>query len=274
MFQILTLEKKKEQSKIDQDEYIGINLAMDNPFQLYLKKDDFLNDRNTIHFISYSMGKKKILLWGKYMVKSMEFKYENGCKYQLKNLIPYMNSWKDRYELAYQTVTNRIRGTMDAFSGIKRFVEDYDTYVNLKYFLSSRKDSIYYKPNVNRPDNISKFEKYLKDNNEEFKILLNEQALSDEDLDYDKLIFDANPIRFLEEQLQDYEDHLNTKTHIIHLKKLKIINDMFYEFIKYGSFSNDVFYSSLKSCKSIEDCSNVYVSECDFLYDDEETKLL
>ena len=285
-FQILKIQQKEDQ--IDLNEYIGINIPIVNPFHFYLSKNDLNNDKtnlskndlndekDVIRWISYVAGAQKILMWGKYYTKNQKFQLSDACRYSVKYLSKYMEQWKKTYSFAYESIKNRFHSRIQDFLGNVPFIKNYEMYVDLKYFLSTTEDSKLYKQKLNKkildkrdPENIEKFKDFIKHHEKKYQKLLDESELSDNPDDFEEEIYKANPIRFLEDQLEDYERHINVKAHVIKLDDIKEISDKFYDYIKLGKFSSNKFYENLEECPTTEDCYLISIEGCTFFYGDD-----
>jgi hypothetical protein len=267
---MLKIFLKKNETR---EEYLGIDIPFTSPYHLFVKKTDIDQDKNNLKWVCYSIGSKKIVLWGKYSRREYSFELEGGCRYDLIDINKYLKVWKKDYKFTYETVYNRVKSTIDDFLDIKKFVADQDTYQQVKYFLSSSEDSIYFKDlrfkkYLEKPYEM-KIKKFLKENMGDYKDISNEFSMKDSlDDDEQELLWSSNPLRKLEKQVKEYEKDLNFRTHLINLNFLKKMNEDFYDYIKYGRFENDMSYKKMQKCpKSPYDC--VGQKHCELFFDEE-----
>ena len=184
-------------------EYIGIDMPFTSPYHLFVKSTDIDQGRDILKWICYSIGSKKIVLWGTYDKREYSFDLEGGCKYDLIDINKYLKVWKKDYKFTYQTVYNRVKGRIDDFLDIKKFIADQDMYQQVKYFLLSSEDSTYFKDlkfktYLQKPYE-TKIKNYLKDNMGDYKDISNEFSLKDSlDDDEQELLWSSNPLRKIE----------------------------------------------------------------------------
>lgn len=100
------------------DTYLGIARGLSDPFNLFVNITNIEENRNLIYFFSYSMGTKKVVVWGTYDRSIDKINVESGCRFNSWKYITYINIWKDMNYQIHTTLTkNRINARIDKFSG-------------------------------------------------------------------------------------------------------------------------------------------------------------
>lgn len=140
------LEQRGEQYNVE--DYIDLVREIKSPYHLYIKKDDIGKD--TAHFMIYNIGKEKKIVWGIYT--NDKFIFLGGCKYKLKNLIKYIDSWRDiDYEFMGNVVKNRTTAILSKYMSIKRKIENHEEYETIYLWYEIKKNKF----------KKSKLEKYV-----------------------------------------------------------------------------------------------------------------
>lgn len=100
------------------DTYLGIARGLSDPFNLFVNITDIEENRNLIYFFSYSMGVKKVVVWGTYDRSTDKIEVESGCRFNSWKYISYINIWKDMNYQIHTTLTkNRINDRINKYLG-------------------------------------------------------------------------------------------------------------------------------------------------------------
>lgn len=122
MLQIPIISENERVEKLET--FIGMAHGITDPFNLFINVDDIENNRDFIYFFSYSMGKKKIVVWGNYELATNKINLQSACRFNSWKYIDYINGWKNMDYQIYDTITvNRftplinqyVRGPSDKF---------------------------------------------------------------------------------------------------------------------------------------------------------------
>jgi len=106
-----TRNEQKEQDELDL--YVGLHTGLDDPFNVFVKVSDLEENRPLIYFYAYSMGKKKVVIWGVFDRKNNEFLIDDSCKYNANDLKTMIDSWKENnYNFFFSSVRDRITPRM------------------------------------------------------------------------------------------------------------------------------------------------------------------
>ena len=107
-------ERRDEQKDQDSlDLYVGLRSGLDDPYNVFVKVSDLEEDRPLIYFYAYSLGKKKVVIWGVFDRKNNEFLIDDACQYAANDLKSILNSWKeDNYNFFFSSVRDRIESRM------------------------------------------------------------------------------------------------------------------------------------------------------------------
>lgn len=102
-----TIHKKEHQNVEELDLYVSLNTRLDDPYNLFVRLDDVINQKSLIYFYAYSLGKKKIVIWGVYDRNINEFLIDDACKYKLNDLKNILETWKsNQYQFLSASVKN------------------------------------------------------------------------------------------------------------------------------------------------------------------------
>jgi hypothetical protein len=122
-FQIQEFVKKEkvpvtEKKKLDElDIYVGVHSPLADPFNIFFRARDLTNKLPQIYFYAYSVGTKKIVMWGIYDASLNEFLVDNACVYHPNNLMTMVEKWKSNaYEFSFSSVRDQIRTRMEKFN--------------------------------------------------------------------------------------------------------------------------------------------------------------
>jgi hypothetical protein len=97
-FQAQTLVKKPDvattqRESDDLDLFVGVKTSLNDPYNLFFRTSDISTQAQLIYFYAYSMGKKKIVMWGVYDRSTNEFLVDNSCLYHPNNLKAILDTW-------------------------------------------------------------------------------------------------------------------------------------------------------------------------------------
>ncbi|SNW62063.1 Hypothetical protein ORPV_159 [Orpheovirus IHUMI-LCC2] len=241
--------KKTNKSK---DAYLGIHNELESPVLLFLKLDDIRNGYDNIYFFAYSMGKKKVVLWGLYNKPQNTFKLENACKYNVRILSSMLRQWDDNgYSYISNSVKDRITTKMDDYLDIKSntpHITSYEMYRKYKYLVSFYNDriDIYELENGTYPGIIDDF---VNDFMLKYDIIILEENI---DLFYDYIdVLEDETIKYEEKMTRnDMKSGINPKD----ISDVMLINKEFHKYIStLDVINND---ENLYNCPSKEVCQN------------------
>mgnify|MGYP001056073222 CR=1 FL=1 len=290
--------KNNEESKLN--EYLGIIEEFRDPYHLFLKKDDLQEGEIFIHYILMHMGKKKIVFWGIYDVRSKVFLVENGCKYQLKNFSNFYDYWDSDYLNVENTVKNRINKRIDPFTSKKNLINNNQDYRKIKAYLSTVEKSAFYNglnttsqrnQNFNQKNTDLYFDlvkqgrslilSFYNNLSSNLNLLIRDyDIISLQDENSEELYIISQQIDGITSQIVDLADNeLNSYESNINLRHfqknnfpisslfvLKEITQSFYNFIKSGLFFSDSYYENLSVCPSVFECKNSPTSLCGIIW--------
>ena len=246
------------------DREIGVVGQITDPVNIFFNENDIANADTVdfIYFNVYTLGRKKLVLWGVYDMELDEFHFDNACRYTTPQLMSIVNTWKkNNFMYSSNLVVNRIRERFAAYSRAHDEFPDigtYATYRKLKllvaYFesvstpLSSRISSQLTHKDFEMLD--YNFEHWL-DTNYQFTYNPNSQMT----------IFDDFPVQFkvylthLKQRLTKYETKINrhdvekTQDDLVHE-----LTDKFYIFFMDSGYNYTDFVNSLSACPNRQDC--------------------
>ena len=106
------VDVQKTEAERDQlDLFVGLRSPLNDPFNVFLRVDDIEN--NNIYFYAYSLGKKKVIIWGIFDRSTNEFLIDEACKYHPNDLKGLIEAWKkQKYSFFFSSVRDRIKGRM------------------------------------------------------------------------------------------------------------------------------------------------------------------
>jgi|DewCreStandDraft_4_1066084.scaffolds.fasta_scaffold06255_13 hypothetical protein len=135
-------EPSSEQEREELNTYLGIVESLDDPFNLFLRLDDLLSTfpkRRYIYLMAYSLGRKKLILWGVYDRERDEIVLDGACQYRVPQLMSIVKQWKEnQYEYVSNQVRDRIKQRLEEYLNLPSespHIRTYSDYVNLKYLL-------------------------------------------------------------------------------------------------------------------------------------------
>lgn len=236
------------------DTYVGIIHEFNSPFHLYINLSRLGEDDYT-KLIIYSIGSKKEIIWGIYDVVNNKFEFESACKYQLKQLIPFIRQWENvGYEYIANAVTDRIHLVMASFNPNNKELTR-DEYKILKFLIAYLENKIEEDEFLNMdPENT-------------FPRILEKIGIANSnDLPFIKFL--NQNLKKIKEILEKYEQTINRidvdkeilRKIINNAELLQLMVSEFYEII--NEFNDNAFYNALKKCKSEEECTDTYGEEC------------
>jgi hypothetical protein len=134
--QVQVQEKRDEQKEVDKlDLYVSLHTGLDDPFNVFVKLSDLEENRSSIYFYAYSLGKKKVVIWGIFERNNNEFLIDDSCQYRAVDLKSILDSWKDEnYQFFFSSVRDRISSRMaqnDIFKDRKYELNLFDKFKKL-----------------------------------------------------------------------------------------------------------------------------------------------
>jgi len=243
---------------------IGLISPLDFPFNLFLNINQLIDpDVNIVYFFVYSIGQKRIAMWGVYDKRTQSFSIDGACKYSLKELNDAMKQWKNsNFLYTANTVRNRPAELINSYLGTPQLT--YSDYLKYKFIIAYFNQLISQNELENRyPNLLSQIYNYII---RTYDVSPNEPEFQD-DL--------SNYISSLVQQVTKYENNINrTDLNNQLLSKLNTnlqqilinITQRFYDSLKYGQLLSDAYYNSLQQCPQISQCQNAYESGCSFYF--------
>jgi hypothetical protein len=108
---------KTQQRQDSLDLFVGLYSPLNDPFNVFLRVSDIESDQNLIYFYGYSIGKKKIVIWGVYDTTTQEFLIDDACQYHPNNLKGILESWKqNNFNFYFSEVRNRMGPRIEQYS--------------------------------------------------------------------------------------------------------------------------------------------------------------
>ena len=103
-------ERRDEGRQKDElDLYVGLRTGLDDPFNIFVRVADLEENRSLLYFYAYSMGKKKVVVWGVFDRENNEFLVDDACQYNVNDLKTIVDSFKDnKYQFFFSSVRDRI----------------------------------------------------------------------------------------------------------------------------------------------------------------------
>lgn len=103
-------ERRDETKQRDElDLYVGLRTGLDDPFNIFVRVADLEENRSLLYFYAYSMGKKKVVVWGVFDRENNEFLIDDACQYTVNELKSIVDSFKDsKYQFFFSSVKDRI----------------------------------------------------------------------------------------------------------------------------------------------------------------------
>lgn len=147
------------------DIYVGVTTPISAPFNVFVRQDDLMDDDNNyVYFYAYSIGDRRIVLWGVYNKETNKFTIDEQCRWQDRFLTDALKEWAaHNYTFGYSTTSNKITRRMN-LTGLSLTMEEaMSEYTSYKHvFLAALVDD-----NVVQPRDISEpgFEQFYKNLN-------------------------------------------------------------------------------------------------------------
>lgn len=254
---------------------IGVIAPLTSPYNLFLNVGQLTDpESEVVYFFVYSIGKKRVVLWGVYLKSTEEFTIESGCKYAVKDLSEYLKTWKRRdYSYVANSVYDRVTNVMVKELGAERW--QYSEYLRYKFILA------YYEGRISEselrlryPDEPGEYLNELYKKHDLNELIDGEEEIN-EALD-DELVS-------LKKKLKEYEASINRTDVSTVIKvspevrnRIKYVTDLFYQAIKLGYYTEGSYYRGLESCPSVHTCATNYnAAGCEVVYyGDEELGML
>lgn len=222
---------------------IGLVTPLDSPFNLFLNLKQLINpDKRYVYLYIYSMGKRKIILWGVYDKYTKEFIIDSGCKYSTNQLYSMTMEWKNSgYTYIGNSVTNRPYTFINKY--LDRPVMTYEEYTKKKFILK------YIDETITEEDLIDKY-------GEEMENMLDMLETMDgvEQLNY---------ISELEEEIKSYEKYINRTDIMKDIRRsvpnaiydiLVILTERFQQTVETGVFNTNEYEETLDRCEYLHQC--------------------
>lgn len=248
-----------------EDLNIGVIKPLIYPYNLFLNLKQ-LEDHNMefVYFFVYTIGAKRIILWGVYDKSTEEFIIDGSCRYAPSELQTMVNTWK-KNEQTYvaNSVINRPKEIIARELGNKRMA--YEEYLRDKFILA------YINGQISKEE-LERRYPYGYDN---FIFRFEEDTgLTEESPDYEIELMEY--IDNLREQIIKYEKEIN-RTDLSSYTLANVseeiynavnkITKQFYNAIKLGKFQIENFYSHLSPCPPISECSlKNFMNGCQVYY--------
>jgi hypothetical protein len=112
-FQIQELVKRQKEEVNTEvldslDLYVSLKSGLDDPFTIFIRVEDIINRSPNLYFYAYSIGKKKIMIWGIYDLTNNQFLIDHSCRFAPNDLKGILDTWKShQYEFYYTAARNR-----------------------------------------------------------------------------------------------------------------------------------------------------------------------
>ena len=221
---------------------IGVVEPLNFPYNFFVRPEELLNpDQEIVNFFVFSLGAKRIAIWGIYLKNHKNFRIYGSCKYQTRQLSKMLQTWKaNNYTSIGYSVQDRISQTMNKYlPPSKTGIANHQEYLQKKHLLAFLNGNI-------TQDEIDSAYPGLVDNfyhelDPEMEIQAYEN-LSDLIIAYEKKInlTDLNPeVKMMSSVIQD---------------QVRKISERFYEEIKTGKYQSDKYYDHLETCPDICQC--------------------
>lgn len=238
---------ESQNSQIYDDISVGIIQHLENPYNLFLRLGQLLDaSERFVYFFIYSMGMRRIVLWGAYDKRDESFNIESGCRYSPNQLYKTTMYWKNNgYSYIGNTVRDRPHEIIGRELGQKRM--DDAQYKQKKYLIgyldgkiTQRTYEKIYGPITN----------YLPED------------------DYDLYDFQLD----LEQELADYEENINSKDITITglereiIQLLKNIMEQFHDAVARGDINTAEYEQMLDDCPNYQKCRDSVDDSCAFYY--------
>lgn len=142
MQQQLLLKREQEKSA-QQENFLGLVSSLSDPFNLFLRLNELENpDVDLVYFFVYSLGRKKIMIWGTYSKSEEDFHIEAACRYKVSQLMKIQHHWQDnRFQYVANAALDRIRPTLQGTLDLPLTMSE-EEYLKKKTFLAYKRGKI------------------------------------------------------------------------------------------------------------------------------------
>ena len=271
MQQQLLLDRKLPEN-INMQNYVGLVSYLEDPFNLFLRLNELEDEEaDLVYFFIYSIGKKKIMIWGTYSKSEDDFKIESACKYSLAQLMPIYRYWQqNNFRYVANIVVDRFTPKIHEYV-LGESLMSMDEYKRKKLFLAyetGEVDKSYLDKELgkNYPEKV--YDKLL--------LKLAEDGEIDLETEQDPFrteVFQQALQQYLvdiEEEIEEHEAKINlldvdrslNNLPENTLRQLKNITRKFLRKIERSSLVDDKVYSWLPSCPSKDQCQNGVNGSC------------
>jgi len=133
--QRLIFASREDEVKTDAQINVGLIRPIESPFNLFLNFEQLVDyEKRYVYFFVYSIGKRKVMLWGVYDKQNQDFIVDGGCKYKPIQLKVITDTWsRSGYKYVSNTVSDRITPTIANYLGNELMT--YQDYVDKKRLL-------------------------------------------------------------------------------------------------------------------------------------------
>jgi hypothetical protein len=227
------------------NEYVDVIVPLDDPQNLFLNLNNIMDpDSKDVYFFSYSMGKRKVVMWGYYNKNSAAFTAEGTCRYNLAQLNAMIKGWRqNNYRPIGYSVKNKITKRVIKYLGLESDVIKRDTYLIYKYVLA------FYDGKVTKEQLMNRFGSNVLDTiDNEARKYFGKPVVNDMDI--------YSYLEIMQEKVNEYESDLNltvVEQSIIRSfgQIVQQLSQRFYDFIKTGKYLN-----SESVCPNLKDCDD------------------
>jgi hypothetical protein len=245
------------------DKYLGIAHGFTDPFNLFINMTDIEENKDLIYFFSYSMGKKKVVVWGVYDKINDHIEIEAGCQFNSWKYVDYINFWKEMNYKIYTTLSKnkfdeKILRYTDKIEG-KKINNETDLrawkYMIAYFDRNISEDDFYFLFDRLNHDELSYYyEHYLRGDSPllDFYELFDIPDLSDEE-EVDMII------NHIQRQIDDYEKHKLNYIDDRSPKSIKYIvlriTELFVDYISRSDYVGNEGVKALPLCpQTIQEC--------------------
>jgi len=227
------------------NEYVDVIVPLDDPQNLFLNLNNIMDpDSKDIYFFSYSMGKRKVVMWGYYNKNSATFTAEGTCRYNLVQLNAMLKVWRqNNYRPIGYSVKNKITKRVIKYLGLESGVIKRETYLMYKYVLA------FYNGKVTKEQLVNRFGRNILDTiDDEVRKYSGKPVVNDMDI--------YSYLDVMQDKVNEYESELNltvVEQSIVRSfgQIVQQLSQRFYDFIKTGKYLN-----SEAPCPDLEDCDD------------------
>jgi hypothetical protein len=140
--------QKSDLERVDElESYIGISHGIVDPFNLFINITDITEGNELIYFFSYSIGKKRVVVWGTYDRYDDTISVESACRFDSWIWTTYPRLWQDLGYKIYTTITkNKFTSRINRFTRKPKAVNTEADYKAWNYLIA------WYRGNINDDD--------------------------------------------------------------------------------------------------------------------------